>query len=70
MLIQVEATLDGCSGKAEKKQHVQAEEELSANGKIWLGLAAAAVTAFCLFSGQYVTIGGYEYEEDDVDDSL
>ena len=55
-----------CSAKTERKQHAQAEEELNASSKIWIGCAAAAVTAFCLFSGQYVTIGGgYEYEDDD-----
>ena len=62
----------GCSGKAEKQQHAQVEEELNTGGKMWLGCAAAAVTAFCLFSGQYITIGGtYDYEdEDDADDDL
>lgn len=59
----------GCSGKAEKQHHAQAEEELNTGGKIWLGCAAAAVTAFCLFSGQYVTIGAYEYDDDDEDDT-
>lgn len=59
-----------CSGKAEKKQHAQAEGELNTNGKIWLGCAAAAVTAFCLFSGQYVSTGRYEYEDDDDDDAM
>lgn len=59
----------GCSGKAEKQQHAQLEEELNTGGKIWLGCAAAAVTAFCLFSGQYVTIGAYEYDDDDEDNS-
>lgn len=59
-----------CSGKAEKQQHAQVEEELNTGGKVWLGCAVAAVAAFCLFSGQYITIGGaYEYEdEDDADD--
>ena len=58
-----------CSGKAEKQQHAQVEEELNTGGKVWLGCAVAAVTAFCLFSGQYITIGAYEYEdEDDADD--
>ena len=59
-----------CSGKAEKQQHAQVEEELNTGGKVWLGCAAAAITAFCLFSGQYITIGGaVEYEdEDDADD--
>ena len=29
---------------------------------IWLGIAAAAVAAFCVFSGQYTS--EYEYEDD------
>ncbi|KAL3141776.1 hypothetical protein ABBQ32_004451 [Trebouxia sp. C0010 RCD-2024] len=65
-----QAAARGASGRAEKQQHAQAEEDLDRNGKIWLGAAAAAVVAFCLFSGQYITIaGGYEFEdEDDTDD--
>ncbi len=50
---------------AENKQHAQAEEEFNAKGKIWIGFAVAAVAAFGLFSGQYISIG---IEEDDLDD--
>lgn len=57
-----------CRNKGENTQHVKAEEELTSKGKIWIGFAAAAVVAFGLFSGQYISIG---LEEDlDEDDEL
>ena len=56
-----------CRGKTEKKQQTQAEEELTAKGKMWISFAAAAVAAFCIFSGQYFSIG-MEADDDLVDD--
>ena len=36
-------------------------------GKVWIGFAAAAVIAFGLFSGQYISIGIEEDLEEDED---
>lgn len=54
--------------RPDHQQH--ADEELSAKGKTWLGYAAAAITAFVAFSGEYKGMGvsefvyGYEYDDD------
>ena len=56
-----------CRQQDTQEQHATAKEELEHNGKIWLGCAAAAVGAFALLSGQYVSIA---IDEDDFDDDL
>ena len=56
-----------CRNATENKQHTKAEEELTSKGKIWIGFAAAAVIAFGLFSGQYISIGNEEDLEEDED---
>lgn len=57
----------GCRQQDPHHQFAAAEKELDARGKTWLGFAAAAVVAFCLFSGQYVSIA---VDEDDFDEDL
>ena len=56
-----------CRNTTENKQHTKAEEELTFKGKVWIGFAAAAVIAFGLFSGQYISIGIEEDLEEDED---
>ena len=56
--------------RTDQQQHIQAEEELTTKGKVWLGCAAAAVLAFCAFSGQYLSIGIIEDDTIDPEDDL
>ena len=56
-----------CRQQDTQEQYASAKEELEYYGKIWLGCAAAAVAAFALLSGQYVSIAT---DEDDFDDDL
>lgn len=56
-----------CRRQDPHQQFADTEKELDARGKIWLGFAAAAVGAFCLFSGQYVSVA---IEEDDFDEDM
>ncbi|DBA69239.1 hypothetical protein WJX79_004648 [Trebouxia sp. C0005] len=62
-----DAAAGGSRNAADNKQHTKAEEELTSKGKIWIGFAAAAVIAFGLFSGQYISIGIEEDLEEDED---
>ena len=66
-------TFAGCCvyrSRTDQQHHIQAEEELTGKGKLWLGCAAAAVLAFCAFGGQYVSITMDEDDDVDADDDL
>ncbi len=54
----------------EKKQQTAEEQQMQRRGWYWLAAAGAAVTAFVLLSGQYVTFDIYpmDMELDDEED--
>ena len=49
-------------------QRVQKEEQIKRQGRMWLAAVAALMAGYILVTGQYISFGSSDLDEEDLDD--